>query len=442
MRDIVITLIVFGSIPFILTRPYVGIVMWSWIGYMNPHRLSWGFAYDFPFAQVIAVATLVGLFIYKEEKKIPLNNITIIWYLYVLWLCLTTVFALEPEYAVEGLKRMIKIQLVAFLTIMLMTTRHRLEALVWTIVVSLGYYSVKGGIFSVLSGSAHRVYGPEGSFIFDNNSLGLAMIMTLPFMRYLQITTQNKYIKWGLIGAMLLTCVAILSTHSRGAFLALITMTLFLWLKSSKKMWLGAAIAVILPVLLLSMPQHWYDRMATLNTYEEDKSAMGRITAWKFAFDMASQRFMGGGYDSFSEQNYWTYSPDIAAEVQIRDGRYQGAHSIYFETLGEHGFIGLFLFIMLGVLAYKSASWVIANARGDPDLKWVSELAAMAQVSLIGYAVAGAFLSLAKFDLFYHIVGIIVLLRYMTEKKLKNKKDETQLPGARPRDAPVDNRTY
>ncbi|MEP7208896.1 MAG: DUF5935 domain-containing protein, partial [Casimicrobiaceae bacterium] len=71
MRDIVVTLIVFGSIPFILKRPYIGVLMWTWLGFMNPHRLCWGFAYSMPFAMIIAIATLMSLFMSKEPKKVP-----------------------------------------------------------------------------------------------------------------------------------------------------------------------------------------------------------------------------------------------------------------------------------------------------------------------------------------------------------------------------------
>jgi len=78
MRDLVITLIVFGSIPFILKKPYIGLLMWCWLGYMNPHRLSWGFAYDFPFAQVIAIVTMLAIFLDKEKKQIPITGLVIV----------------------------------------------------------------------------------------------------------------------------------------------------------------------------------------------------------------------------------------------------------------------------------------------------------------------------------------------------------------------------
>jgi probable O-glycosylation ligase (exosortase A-associated) len=314
---------------------------------------------------------------------------------------------------------MIKIQLISFVTIMLITNRKKLQLLIWTIVLSLGFYGIKGGVFSILTGAAHRVYGPEGSFIYDNNALGLALIMIMPLMWYLYTITVNKYIRWGILFAIILTILAVFTTHSRGALLAMSAMTIFLWYKSSAKLWLGIILVISLPVILMNMPDHWYERMGTLKTYEEDKSAMGRITAWEFSYDMARQRIVGGGYDSFTEENYWRFSPEVASEVEQRDGRYQGAHSIYFEVLGEHGFIGLLLFLLLCYQGYKYSSYIIHNTKNRQDMKWAKDFAAMLQVSLVGYAVAGTFLELASFDLLYHVLAMILVTKIIIDRELQ-----------------------
>ncbi len=73
MRDILVTLLVFGSLPFILKRPYIGVLVWSWISYMNPHRLTWGFAYSLPFAQIVAVTLLFSFLISREKKSYPVR---------------------------------------------------------------------------------------------------------------------------------------------------------------------------------------------------------------------------------------------------------------------------------------------------------------------------------------------------------------------------------
>ena len=84
-------------------------------------------------------------------------------------------------------------------------------------------------------------------------------------------------------------------------------------------------------------------------------------------------------------------------------------HSIYFEVLGEHGWIGLTIFLSLGLTALLTCSRIVKLSRDRPDLKWASDLAKMMQVCLVGYAAAGTFLNLATFDLFYHILTIIFL---------------------------------
>ena len=78
MRDIALALFIFGMIPFILMRPFVGLLVWSWLGYMNPNRLCYGFAINFPWVYLVAVVTLIGLVFSKESKKLPLSAISVL----------------------------------------------------------------------------------------------------------------------------------------------------------------------------------------------------------------------------------------------------------------------------------------------------------------------------------------------------------------------------
>src|SRR5690606_40380642 len=89
----------------------------------------------------------------------------------------------------------------------------------------------------------------------------------------------------------------------------------------------------------------------------------------------------------------------------------RAAHSIYFQILGNHGFIGLFLFLTLWIITYREAGWLRKNANISPDTLWAAQLGAMAQVSLVGYAVGGAFLSLSYYDLPYNIMVLVVMAK-------------------------------
>lgn len=398
----------------VLVRPHVGILLWSWLAYMNPHRLTWGFAYNLPFAAVTAGTVLIATFFSKEPTRIPLTPITIVWISFVAWMGVTTLFALNPEQATVGFKIMIKIQLMTLLTLMLMQNRERIHQLVWVIVVSIGIFGVKGGIFALATGGQYMVWGPPETFIEGNNEVALALILILPLMRYLQLQTHNKLLRWSIVAAMALCMFAVLTTYSRGAFLAGAAMVFMLILKSRNRLLFGITLAAALAVGLAFMPQQYGERMGTIRTYQQDESAMGRINAWWFAYNLAKDRpLIGGGFNTFQPDLFRIYAPNPED--------FHAAHSIYFQVLAEHGFVGLILFLTLGWLAMRTGGRVLSHARDNPELGWARDLAAMIQVSLVGYAVGGAFLSLAYYDLPYHLIAMLVLTRVIAERELRTQ---------------------
>ncbi len=261
MRDVVVTAIVFLSLPVIVWRPWIGILVWNWIGIMNPHRLTWGFAYNMPFAQMVAIATIFGLLFSREPKRFPVNAVTVTLLALIAWMSFTHLFAIAPEASYEGLIKMLKVQFVILLGMVLMQERLRIQLLTWVLVLSIGFYGVKGGIFTLRGGGGQQVLGPEGSFISGNTEIGLAMLMMLPLMRYLQLNETRRWVRWGLAMAMILSAVAILGTQSRGALVGGAAMGVFFWLKSRNKVPLGIVMAIVIPVFLTFMPETWWARM-------------------------------------------------------------------------------------------------------------------------------------------------------------------------------------
>jgi probable O-glycosylation ligase (exosortase A-associated) len=408
MRDVILTLVVFGSLPFILKRPWFGILMWVWISVMNPHRLSWGFAYDMPFALIIAVCTIISLVFSRGPKSIPWMSLTVLLLLFVFWMNVTTLFAIQSKGISELWERVMKMMLMTFVTIMLIREREHIHWLIWALAVSLGFYGVKGGIFTVLGGGANLVWGPPDSAVADNNHLATGLIIIIPLMWYLRLQSKNQWVRLGLLGAMLLSAFSALGSYSRGALLAIAAMAVFLWWKSSHKTMLALVLVFVAPLLVSFMPDKWTTRMETISAYQEDSSALGRINAWQMAFNLAKDRpLVGGGFQIYEPSIFARYAP-VADDVHA-------AHSIYFSCLGEHGFVGLLLFLLLGIAAWRTGSWVVRNVKGHEKLTWARDLALMIQVSLIGYAVGGAFLSLLYFDVPYYLIAALVALRRHVE---------------------------
>ena len=174
MRDVILTAIVFGALPFCFKRPYIGVLFWSWISFMSPHRLTWGFAYDLPFAQIVAVPTLAGLIFSKDRRPIPMSPITILLGGFWLHMALTTVFAWYPDEAWPDIVRVSKIFFMTFVTIAVIHDRRELRYLLMVEAFSIGFYGFKGGLWSLATGGGSGlVLGPEGAFIDDNNGIAL-----------------------------------------------------------------------------------------------------------------------------------------------------------------------------------------------------------------------------------------------------------------------------
>jgi probable O-glycosylation ligase (exosortase A-associated) len=154
--------------------------------------------------------------------------------------------------------------------------------------------------------------------------------------------------------------------------------------------------------------------MSSIQTYEEDASAMGRINAWIVAWEVAKHNFFGGG---MSYQHPLYFSLYGVYETVAR-----AAHSIYFQIMGNHGFVGLLLYLLLWIFTYRSAAWLRKHGKLLPQTKWASDLGAMAQVSLVGFAVGGAFLSMPYFDLPYNLMVMLVLARRWVERRAWEKE--------------------
>jgi probable O-glycosylation ligase (exosortase A-associated) len=141
---------------------------------------------------------------------------------------------------------------------------------------------------------------------------------------------------------------------------------------------------------------------------------MGRINAWRMAWNLAKEHpLFGGGFDIYNAPVFARYAP-VPANIHA-------AHSIYFQVLGEHGFIGAFFFVLFWWLTWRTAAWIRRNTTPDGDDRWAFHLAAMSQVSLIGYFVGGAFLSLAYFDVPYYVMVLLVATRWILERTAQGR---------------------
>ena len=409
MRDLVIVAIVMAGCVAALRRPWIGIMLWTWLSIMNPHRYAYGFSYSAPLAMVTALCVIMGLLMDKERDSPFKGKPVVLLVIFMVWMTFSWLQGLDVTGDYEQWKKVMKIDVMLIVALMVLRSKKHIFALMWVCTGSIALLGIKGGAFTVATGGSYHVWGPPGSFIGGNNEFALALVMTIPLLRFLQTQLPKRSWKLAMTASMILCAAAALGSQSRGALLAIAAMAVTLWWRAKNKFAVGIGLVIVAVPLLAFMPDTWVNRMNTIQTYEEDRSAMGRISAWWTAWNIALKYPAGVGFDPAT--------PEVFAKFSPYPDMVHAAHSIYFQVMGNHGFIGLFIFLLIWFTTWRAAEQLRTAKNLPSDALWTVELASMCQVSLVGFAVGGAFLSLAYFDLPYNIVILVILTKVWVDNK-------------------------
>ena len=411
MRDYVLTFIVFSLVPVCLMRPWIGFLTWYWLGLMNPHRLTWDFAFAMPFAAWIGGATLVGMLFARDRKPILWTRETILMVLLFLYFAFTTLFAWAPNHAWPELEKVAKIFLMTILMTTMIYGRDRIKAMFYTIALSIGFYGLKGVIFVINTGGGGQVKGPEGSFIDGNTFIGLALNMVMPLVLVLAREEKRRWLKILMYATFVASIVSVIFTTSRGAYLGLGAIIPLMLLRARSK-WLGLILLVPALVGAQFLPDRIFHRAELIENYEHESSANQRLQSWTVAWGVARDYpFTGAGFE-------FEYTPDTERWLAYGNDKYDwairgqttAAHSIYFQILGQHGFIAFAMFITLLFGSLFRLQRIRTEALAHGDRAWIAPYATALQVALVGYMVSGAFLSSAYFDLAWLYYALTAIL--------------------------------
>lgn len=423
MRDLLLFAIIVGLVPFILRRPWLGVLAWFWVGLMVPQSHTWGFMQTFPLAVVIGLATMGALVINRDRQPLPLTREMVLLFVFAAYMGMTSVFGVNSSGAIQQWQNVMKILLMTFITPMLIVGPRRIVWLLLVVTASIGFYGFKGGLFTVGTGGSAMVLGPDRSFLSGNTYVGLAMIMVLPMIlvsarlfsqRWIDLgwpmlrESWYRFAGWGFYAAFWLTVLATIATYSRGAWLGLIAVGPFIFWRLRRKWLIVLAVVFAIGVVGVAAPDRMVERWNTIGGYQDDTSAMQRIQAWGVNWNMAVERPLTGmGFRNTSMGYDWWIQ---YASFEGHWRHVLSPHSIYFQVMGQHGFGGLAVFLALIACTYLTLGRIRRSA-SSLDRKWLSEYAWALQIGIIGYVVAGAFLDVAYFNLLYAFIALAIIMR-------------------------------
>lgn len=422
MRDLFFLALLPLLVYLMARRPFIALGMWIWTALFFPNAWLYGVGASIRYNLIFTGMTILGYLVLKDKPKVRFGLLGGLIFLFFLWtVASTTMTEGLPEVSWEIWSRFSKVVLLFVFVALIVDKKLHIDFFLWCVVLSVGFFAGLEGLKYIATGGGHKIQGFAGHVLGDRNELALAFVITLPICYYLlnQYGQQSRLVRLGLFALMGMLVTAIIGTQSRGGFIALLVLASYFFMKSERKIMLAFAVLVLVGILSQFVSHEWTSRMDTIGTADHDESFMGRVVAWKLSFIMAMHHpFFGGGFKSLENfpiwkglsQEFFSYPFFYTGDALPDDAHPHAAHSVYFQVMGDHGFIGLGIYVAFVLRAFVGARKVARAAKAHLETAWIATLATMLQLCIFAFCVGGAALSFAYFDLMFAIYGLVLVL--------------------------------
>lgn len=418
-------------------RPFLFTLIYAYIDIIAPQRLSYFLLNSIPLSLILFALAFLGFLVSDDKRDVRVSPRWALLLVLLAYCGYSTTVAMEPVAAQEKWGWVWKALVFAAFLPLLLKTRLRIEALALTLVLCASALIVTGGIKTALGGGG---YGSlvllinDNSGLYEGSIISCVAIAIIPLIAWLaqhgtifKTDWKVKAYAAALIFAALLIPVG---TQARTGLVCIAVLAL-LFIRQTKRRVLyltGAALVGLAAIPFL--PSAFSDRMETIKDYKADESAATRVAVWKWTWEFVQEHPFGGGFDAY-RINKIRYDLPVVDEngfdtgaIDRREIVDQGRayHSSYFEMLGEQGFPGLIIWLLIHV----GGVWrmeVIARMykrRNRPDEAWVAPLATALQNAQIIYLVGSLFVGIA----FQPFVYMLVAMQLGLDTYLARRRNE------------------
>lgn len=443
MRDLLLAAFVMCFIVLGMRSAFSSYLVWTWTAVVFPTAWVYGFMTQSRLNLLFALLTLVMLLIRKENlEPFRMNRTTVLILIFLGHASLCALFAIpgNPGNAVYY-EVFVKSLALALLLPVVVTTRVRLHAFLAVLVVGFGFISGLEGLRSMYTLGAHPIRGIHVGMLSDNNHFAAGIVMFIPVALYMAQHSGvrlTRQLAWAVF-AVAVFCV--LGSRSRGGFLGLLIVGFCLIMVSRHRIRMLVLSGLLGALFVAYAPDDMTGRLDTIKTARSDDSSFrSRLIAWRISSAVAVDNpVLGGGFHAVQYSPTWQKymnEPGLFVGVEMPPAEDFGraAHSIYFEVLGDLGFVGLFMFLALLANAYFTLFRLSRITKGRADLKWARDLAFTLMLCLVGYNVSGAAVSLAYYEFAYILLMLVEVLRQLVGRQLSGSLS-SPVPGLRLQDA-------
>lgn len=405
-----------------MRRPFIFVLAYTYIDIVAPQKVTWGFLAQIPIS-LIAFICAFGAWLFADDKRgARLSARQALLAMLLIYCFLTTQTADFPVYAAEKWGWVWKALVFAMFLPLTLRTRLRIESLALIMVLSVGVIVIGGGIKTLASGGGYgelKLLVNDNTGLYEGSIISSVAIAVIPLafwlMRYGTVFRPDWRVKlFGL--ALSFSCLLMpVGTQARTGLIC-VGVLAAMALRTAKNRFvllglLGVGALLAYPVL----PTSFKERMGTIENHQADQSASTRIAVWKWTIAYAEQHPFGGGFEAYRQNKvvYDTVSTDkegsnVSIDKEKIEEQGRAYHSSYFEMLGEQGYPGLAMWLMLHLLGVWQMEVLRRRYRKDPPegFEWVSPLANALQQAQVIYLVGSLFVGIAFQPFCYMLVGL------------------------------------
>jgi probable O-glycosylation ligase (exosortase A-associated) len=406
LRTIFVFIIIAVGVFYAAQGPFYALLFYLWNAYFRPEDWVWNGAET---VGILKLSYWIGLYLVVtaglSARVFRLNSRTVLLLLFLAQCLIGTMTSEHPDTSWAFLREFVKVLLVSYLIVVLVTDRRRFRIILLVIAFSMGFETAKQGWAGLVLHPGGKNDNPI-AFLGDNNDVAVGTLMLVPvFVALAQSAARpvemaiHRFFAFGVLMRGIVT-------YSRGGFLAAGALGLVTFVRSPRKIRAFVGVVIVSVFVWTFMPPEFWKRMNTITVDDQnrDESAAGRIHFWGVAVEMAQAKPLTGvGLNCF-EASYAKYDPRSAF------GGGRSAHSTWFGVLGELGYPGIILFVAILVAAARSCLRVSALVKNDPSKRELRMYANGLLTSLIVFSVAGTFLSEQYVEMLWHFVGLCTAL--------------------------------
>ncbi|MES2288392.1 MAG: putative O-glycosylation ligase, exosortase A system-associated [Pseudomonadota bacterium] len=435
MRDLAFVAFLLTLIGFGFKRPFLFVLAYAYIDIVSPQRLTYLLLNSAPISLIAFALAFLGWAVADDKKGIGIAPRQILLIMLLLYCGYTTMHADFPDSAPNKWDWVWKALVFATFLPFTLRTRLRIESLLLFMVLSAASIIIVGGIKTLASGGGYGILNlmvTSNSGLYEGSTLAAVAVAIVPIILWLTkfgtiypSDIRVKLFAAGLIFACLLIPVG---TQARTGLICIGVLGILMLRHTKRRVLYISIVAAGLAIAIPFLPSSFTQRMDTIKGYKADSSASTRVAVWKWTWDYAKDHPMGGGFEAYrsnklkivkTEVDGSAANSDVTTVVEYDQSR--AYHSAYFEMLGEQGWPGLILWLMIqigGLFSMERLRW---RTKKDPDREWMSMLAGALFQAHIIYLVGALFVGIAFQPFVYMLIGAQIGLSTYAARERKGE---------------------